>query len=152
MLYRGDGKYNMIDIIKGGIAKDHRGHIRFVNDLDMTDVKRFYIINNANTEYIRGWRGHRIERRWFYVLAGSFEVSIVKIDDWDNPSPELAVEFKILKAQEMQVLYIPAGHATAVRAIENNNELLVFADYGLEHAQLDDYTWPAEYFLKNTDV
>lgn len=34
----------MIKTIKGGIAEDHRGHIRFVNDFDMTEVKRFYII------------------------------------------------------------------------------------------------------------
>ena len=46
--------------ITGGIAKDHRGQIRFVNDFDMTEVKRFYIITNKDTELIRGWRAHRI--------------------------------------------------------------------------------------------
>lgn len=40
--------------IRGGIAKDHRGQIRFVNDFDMSLVKRFYIIKNADTEIVRG--------------------------------------------------------------------------------------------------
>jgi len=34
----------MINYIQGGIAKDHRGEIRFMNEFDMSLVKRFYII------------------------------------------------------------------------------------------------------------
>src|SRR5690606_41963258 len=79
-----------INTIQGGIAEDHRGHIRFVNEFDMTQVKRFYIIKNKDTDLVRGWRAHRIEQRWFYVLSGSFSVDLIKIDDWENASPDLA--------------------------------------------------------------
>lgn len=48
----------MINFINGGSASDDRGSIRFVNEFDMTPVKRFYIIKNADTELIRGWRAH----------------------------------------------------------------------------------------------
>lgn len=41
----------MIKTIKGGIAEDHRGHIRFVNDFDMTEVKRFYIIKTKTPNW-----------------------------------------------------------------------------------------------------
>ena len=137
----------MIDIIKGGIAKDHRGQIRFVNDFDMSLVKRFYIIKNQDTELIRGWRAHRMEQRWFYVVSGSFELSLVKIDNWDSPSKTLEVEKLNIKADDQQVVHVPVGFGTAFKALEAGSELLVFADYGIDNAKNDDYTWPADYFV-----
>lgn len=137
----------VINTIKGGIAEDHRGQIRFVNDFDMSLVKRFYIIKNADTEPVRGWRAHRIEQRWFYVLSGVFELDLVKIDNWDNASTDLPVEKRILKSEEQQVIHVPVGYGTAFRALEEGSELLVFADYGIDHAKNDDYTWPVDYFV-----
>ncbi len=135
-----------VQSITGGVAIDERGQIRFVNEFDMSLVKRFYIIKNADTELIRGWRAHRIEQRWFYVLSGSFEISIIKIDDWDTPSRDLDVQKEVLIADEFQILHVPAGYGTAFRALEDNSEILVFADHGIEHAPYDDYTWELEYF------
>lgn len=137
----------MIDFIKGGVAADHRGQIRFVNDFDMTNVKRFYIITNADTELVRGWRAHRIEERWFYVLSGAFVVDIVKIDDWEKASADLPVEQEIMRASEQRVLHVPTGYGLAWRALEPNSELLVFANSKIEDAKLDDYTYPVDYFV-----
>lgn len=133
--------------IQGGIAEDHRGHIRFVNDFDMTQVKRFYIIKNKDTDLVRGWRAHRIEQRWFYVLSGSFSLDLIKIDNWENASPELPVERRILRAVDKKVLHVPVGYGTAFQALEPESELLVFADYGIDHAKNDDYTWREDYFV-----
>lgn len=137
----------MIDFIKGGLAKDHRGQIRFVNDFDMTQVKRFYIIKNTDTELVRGWRAHRMEQRWFYVLSGSFIVDFIKIDDWQSPSRDLHVERLVMQEEAHSVLHAPNGYGFAFQAEEPNSELLVFADYGIENAPNDDYTFPLEYFL-----
>ncbi|WP_153845408.1 MULTISPECIES: WxcM-like domain-containing protein [Sphingobacterium] len=137
---------NKISIIQGGSANDERGQIRFVNDFDMALVQRFYLIKNIDTELIRGWRGHRIEQRWFYVLSGSFSVNFIKINNWESPDPNLHVERIILKSSEMQILHVPSGFCTAFRALDINSELLVYADYPIAHAALDDYTWPLSYF------
>jgi len=139
-----------ISTITGGLAEDHRGQIRFVNDFDMTQVKRFYIIKNKDTELIRGWRAHRIEQRWFYVLSGAFSVDLVRIDDWENTSPELPMEKRILRALDKQVLHVPVGYGTAFQALEPESELLVFADYGIDHTPNDDHTWPLDYFVLRT--
>lgn len=136
-----------IEWIKGGIAKDGRGQIRYVNDFDMSAVKRFYIIRNLDIELIRGWRGHRIEQRWFYVLSGSFEFNIVKIDNWDAPAMDLSVDKLTLEANELRLLHIPAGYSTAIRATMPHAELLVYGDFGIEHAPQDDYTWELDYFI-----
>jgi len=139
----------IVRMIKGGVLQDHRGEIRFVNDFDMTSVKRFYVITNADTETFRGWRAHKIEQRWFYVLSGVFELDLVKIDDWEGPSYDLPIERRILQAEDQQVIHVPAGYGTAFRATREGSQLLVFADYGIEHAPMDDYTWPADYFNKS---
>ena len=73
-------------IIEGGKFKDDRGEIRFVNDFDMTEVKRFYTIFHPDTSIIRAWQGHKIETRWFYCTEGIFDIRAVKIDNWGNPS------------------------------------------------------------------
>lgn len=136
----------MIKLIEGGIVQDQRGQISFVNDFDMSQVKRFYIIENANTELVRGWRGHRIEQRWFYVMSGIFELDLIQIDNWDSPSVDLPVEKIILSSKDIQVLHIPVGYCTAFRALEDDSKLLVFADSGIKNASKDDYTWTLDYF------
>ncbi|HLT88272.1 MAG TPA: WxcM-like domain-containing protein [Sphingobacterium sp.] len=141
---------NILKSIIGGIAKDHRGQIRFVNDFDMTQVKRFYIIKNTDTDLVRGWRAHRMEQRWFYVLSGAFAVDLVQIDDWDNASPDLPVEKRVLKAEEQQVLHVPVGYGTAFQALAPDSELLVFADHGIDNAKNDDYTWPQDFFVNRS--
>src|SRR5690606_15036618 len=137
----------MIVYIQGGIAKDHRGQIRFVNEFDMSLVKRFYIIKNSGLELVRGWRAHRIEQRWFYVLQGFFKLDLVKIDNWDKPSEDLEIEKLVLDAKDNKVLHIPAGYGTAFQALEKGSEILVFADHPLDHAPLDNYTFGIDYFL-----
>ncbi|AIM39152.1 hypothetical protein KO02_22565 [Sphingobacterium sp. ML3W] len=137
----------MIDFIKGGIAKDARGQIRFVNDFDMSLVKRFYIIKNVDLTLVRGWRAHRIEQRWFYVLSGSFAIDIVQIDNWDTASTDLSVERLVLSTDQNQVVHLSTGYATAFQALEENSELLVFSDFGIDNASKDDYTYPLDYFI-----
>ncbi len=135
-----------LNFIQGGIARDERGDIRFVNEFDMSVVKRFYIIRNADITSIRGWRAHRIEQRWFYVLSGSFHLDLVKIDDWQKPNPFLSIQSIVLNAYDMKLLHVPAGYGTAFRALVPNSELLVYANYPLTHAPMDDYSWNQDYF------
>jgi len=137
----------MVDVIQGGEASDQRGSIRFVNDFDMTEVKRFYIIENGDSNIIRGWRGHKMEKRWFYVLSGQFKLSLVKIDNWANPNQDLPVETMLISAIDQQVVVVPEGYATAFQAVESSSKLMVFANYGIENAKNDDYLWPQDYFF-----
>lgn len=133
-------------IIKGGSHSDHRGTISFVNDFDMNPVRRFYVISHPDTEIVRGWRAHKIEQRWFQVLYGAFLIRLVKIDNWESPSKNLPVEKFTLFADNNEVLYIPAGYGTLIQAIQKNSRIIVYGDYGIENANLDDYLYPSDYF------
>ncbi|WP_185213166.1 WxcM-like domain-containing protein [Sphingobacterium mizutaii] len=141
-----------INFIEGGESIDARGSIKYVNSFDMTKIKRFYIISNADTEMIRGWRGHKIEERWFYVISGEFELDIVKIDDWDLCDRNLDVNRYQLKAEDNRIVHLPCGYATAFRALKKDSKLLVYSNFGLDHAKNDDYVWPIDYFVKKRYV
>lgn len=137
----------MYSFIKGGISSDNRGQIRFVNDFSMESVKRFYLIKNADLTVLRGWRAHRIEQRWFYIISGCFEINFVKIDNWEIPDHNLKVEQIILNSSSQCLLHVPKGYGTLFKALEDNTEVLVFADFPLEHAELDNYTFSSDYFI-----
>lgn len=133
-------------IISGGRYTDERGTIYFFNDFDMTEVKRFYRITNQYTSIIRAWRGHKIEQRWFNVCKGVFEIKLIEIDNFEEPSQSLKSITVILTAEEDSVLHVPAGFATSLRALSADSEVIVFADYGIEHARMDNYLYPEDYF------
>jgi len=137
---------NVPNLIKGGSHTDQRGVIRFFNDFDMESVKRFYIIEHVDTLTVRGWRAHRIEQRWFQVTQGAFKIKLVKIDNWDAPDKNLPLEELIISEQDNRVLHIPAGFATSLQALKENSKVIVFADYGIENAKLDDYLYSPDYF------
>ena len=138
----------MTKIIEGGKFSDHRGCIRFVNSFDMSDVKRFYLIRNYDLEFIRGWRAHRVESRWFFPTIGKFEIACVKLDRWDRPSQDLKVEYYVLDCEDQNILHIPPGYGAAIKALELDSELLVFADSLMGDSKFDDYTFPIDYFKK----
>lgn len=56
---------NKIHTIEGGISVDYRGRISHVNDLDMSEVERFYIIHQKDTSIIRAWHAHQHEKNGF---------------------------------------------------------------------------------------
>ncbi|MET4141616.1 WxcM-like domain-containing protein [Pedobacter sp. UYP1] len=135
-----------VNLICGGQHTDHRGTLYFVNDFDMSEVKRMYMISHSDTTVRRGWRGHKLEQRWFCVVQGSFELKLVKIDDWDKPDQNLAIETVILSADNPQVIHIPVGYATGFRALVPDSKVMVYADRAIADAKLDDHLYPADYF------
>tara|TARA_R110002050_G_scaffold170054_2_gene301902 strand:+ start:5643 stop:6092 length:450 start_codon:yes stop_codon:yes gene_type:complete len=128
-----------LSLIHGSQHSDERGVIRFVNTFDLSPAKRFYTIEHNNTSIIRAWQGHKIEEKYFHTVKGSFMLAGVKIDDWSTPSESLVPEEFILKANDPQVLYVPAGYANGFRALEPDSILLVFSNLNLEEAAQDNY-------------
>jgi len=132
-------KLLMPTIIIGNQHKDHRGLVSFINDFDMSPIKRMYIIRHDSIDVIRAWQGHKIEAKYFKCMKGRFLVSVVAIDDWETPSNTLKPENYILDANKSEVLHIPAGYANGFKALDSDSELLVFSNLDLESAKNDQY-------------
>lgn len=126
-------------IIIGNSFNDDRGRISFVNDFTFEDVKRFYLIKHPSIHIIRAWQGHKKEKKYFYVVKGSFLVCLIKIDDWKKPSTKLDVEQFHLDSEKSQILVAPPGYANGFKAMKKDSELLVFSSNLIENAKSDEY-------------
>ncbi len=131
-------------IIEGGIFEDHRGTLEYVNAFDFPDVKRFYIISNNDEQTFRAWQGHRVEAKYFYPLEGAFDVFLIKVDDWDNPSPKIKpVKFSI-SSDKPCILVAPPGYANGIKALTDNSKLLVFSTSKIDNAE--NIKFPQDYW------
>ena len=131
--------------LEGNKHTDIRGTITFNNDFDASKVKRIYTIENHSTDFIRGWQGHQIEQRWFACMKGSFEISVIEVDDFTKPSKDLTIRKYILTDEVLSYLHIPSACITAIQAKSAESKLLVLADYSLGEIS-DEYRYDLDYF------
>ena len=134
-------------IIEGGRHCDARGILLYNNVFDASGIKRIYLIENIDVDFIRAWQGHRIEQRWYSAVQGSFKIRLIAIDDWDNPSNILVPVTFVLNAEKMDVLHVPPGYVSSIQALESGSKLLVMADYHLGEVK-DEYRFDVGYFEK----
>ncbi|WP_369014286.1 WxcM-like domain-containing protein [Flavobacterium anhuiense] len=134
-------------IIEGGKFSDHRGSISYVNDFSFIDIERFYIISNSKENPIRAWQAHKLDTKNFYCLSGSFKIHFIKIDNWENPSKDLAIETVLVTESDSKIVHIPAGYANAVQSLEENSKLISFSTLPLANVSEDDVRYPPDYWL-----
>lgn len=132
-------------IIKGDRHTDSRGTLFYNNDFDASAIKRFYIVENQNSDFIRAWQGHKIEQRWFSVMQGSFKIRLIEIDNWEQSSRELGVVEYIIKSEKMDVLFVPSGYVNSIQSLEEGSKLLAMADYLIGEVN-DEYRFEKDYF------
>lgn len=132
-------------IIKGNSFSDERGKISFNNEFNAVEVKRIYFIENYSIDFLRGWQGHQIEQRWFMCTKGSFEIKVIKIDNWENPSKDLQEKVYQINSEDSAVLHVPEGHITSIQSLEKESKLMAMSDYHLGEIK-DEYRFDLEYF------
>ena len=137
-------------LIKGNNFRDERGGLNFFNDFDMSEVSRMYEISPSDTKTIRGWQGHKAEKKWFYCNSGAFIVNLIEVDDFDSPSKKLKAKRFVLDAKEPRILEISGGYATGFKAEEAHSKLIIFSNFSLEASKNDDFRynedcWSAEW-------
>lgn len=137
-------------IYSGNIHSDARGQVRFVNNFNFKDVKRFYQIENAPDNPIRAFHGHKIEAKYVYVTSGSILLCFAYVDDFKNPSKNTTVERHVLTDKNPQVVYIPPHFANGFKALEINTRVIFFSTSSLEDSKADDYRIPHDYW--GTDI
>ncbi len=134
--------------LEGKKHQDKRGIITYNNDFDATSIKRMYTIENADVHFIRGWQGHKIEQRWFSAMKGTFKIQILSIAYFEKGLKGLQPYSFVLKADQMDILHVPAGFVSSIQALEEGAKLLVLADYKL--GEVDDefrFEYHADDFL-----
>jgi dTDP-4-dehydrorhamnose 3,5-epimerase len=136
-------------IIAGGVAVDDRGLLRFVNDFNFSDVKRFYQVENHCQGFIRAWHGHVREGKYVWVASGTALVAAVPMafDDIDNSYylRDNEVRKFILSSQSPKILFIPPGFANGFKNLTNNTIIQFFSTSSLDDSKGDDIRFDWDY-------
>ena len=143
---------NQPEVISGSVHTDQRGSISFVNDFTFAGIKRFYTIEPADSTIIRAWQGHRYESKWFHVVAGSFKVVAVKVDNWESPSDGCEMFEYDLSAGTPAVLHIPSGYANGFKALEPGSRVMIFSDFTVQQSVGDDYRYDQNKWYNWNDI
>tara|TARA_B110000027_G_C15971543_1_gene234516 strand:- start:203 stop:634 length:432 start_codon:yes stop_codon:yes gene_type:complete len=128
-------------VIKGEVFTDLRGDLFSCNNFDMSMVKRMYTIENIDNNYIRGWKGHKIETRWFFATKGSIIINTILISDLENKNLSSSINTFILNEGNLDILKVPPGFATSIKQYSNGDKICVFADYNLGAGNDEGLRW-----------
>ena len=129
--------------VPGGKAFDDRGSLTFINDLDLSQFKRFYIVENHSRGFVRAWHGHKKEAKAVVVVSGSALVAAVKVDNWESPSKDLKIERVVLSSDKPTALLIPAGYANGFMTLTESAKVMFLSTSSLEESAGDDIRFDA---------
>lgn len=138
-------KIQEINQIFGNVAVDDRGSLKFINDFNFQDVKRFYQVQNHSRNFIRAWHGHVKEAKYVYVVKGSILVGAVPMPsdtEKTNFDPKTEPKRFVLSSDKPSVLYIPANYANGFMTLTEDSIVQFFSTSTLEESKGDDIRFP----------
>jgi len=133
-------------IHNGDNAVDDRGLVTFVNEFKFEDVKRFYVVKNHSSNFVRAWHGHKKEKKYVYVITGSVLIGLVKIDNWEKPSKDLEVDKFVLSDFKPRILEIPYGYANGFKTLTDETKIIFFSSSTIDESVGDDFRFPFDYW------
>jgi dTDP-4-dehydrorhamnose 3,5-epimerase-like enzyme len=127
--------------IQGKKFCDERGFLSFVNDLDLSKYKRFYLVQNHKQGFIRGWHGHLKESKAVICIQGSAKIGTMQLtkDEQGVYPLSATLEFTVLSATNPSALIIPAGYANGAMTLTSDCILMYLSDVTVEESHVDDY-------------
>ena len=111
---------------------DDRGVLEQIFNLDLPfELKRIYIIY-PRKDIKRGFHGHKIEWKAFFVIKGCVKFIIIEIDNEKNKKTF------VLDEKKPQLLIVPNGYYNGMMALENESIILCFSSLNLKESLKDD--------------
>jgi len=133
-------------VLKGGSATDDRGSLLFINDLVLSNFKRFYTVQNHKSGFIRAWHGHQKESKALIVLKGSAIIGAVKMTDTKNPDKSEKVSRFVLSSSLPSAVFVPNGYANGFMTLTDDALILIFSSSELKDSLDDDYRFDFDYW------
>jgi dTDP-4-dehydrorhamnose 3,5-epimerase-like enzyme len=132
-------------LLNGQDFMDERGSVYHYGATALDSIKRLYFISPSQSAGFRGWHGHKFESKTFRCIRGSFEVSSVRILDWDAPSGGETYKFH-LSADSGELLIVPEGFANGILCMEVGSVLMVMSNKTLSESLEDDFRFDPSAF------
>jgi dTDP-4-dehydrorhamnose 3,5-epimerase-like enzyme len=132
--------------ISGGISVDDRGAVSFINGLPFDDIRRFYIVSNHRSGFVRAWHAHKSEGKYVVAIQGAALVCAVAIENWAEPDRAAHVYRFVLSADSPCAVYVPPAYANGFMSLREDTRLMFFSTSTLEESRNDDYRYPARFW------
>jgi dTDP-4-dehydrorhamnose 3,5-epimerase len=148
-------KFKKPTLLKGGLAVDDRGQVTFLNNLAKFEVKRFYIVSNHESGFVRAWHGHEREQKLAFVLQGAAMVKTMTMESYDRSKgivfPSITkdnliaeyIQTFVLSANKPAALFIPRGYYNGFMTLTDDAQIMFLSDKTLEQSKRDDVRIPA---------
>ena len=120
--------------------EDFRGKLFHNNTVNLTNIKRFYSIENINQEFRRGWKGHEVEKRWFICVKGQVNIWVINNSDLEKKI-NTALKFAMTE-ENFDVLFVPEGYATLIKKETEDGRIMVFSNYFINTTNDEHLRWP----------
>lgn len=133
-------------LIVGDTATDDRGTLQFINDFDLSKVRRFYVVGNHQAGFVRAWHGHKKEGKYVTVISGAAIVAAVHVENWEQPDPKARVHRFVLSGRKPAALFIPAGYANGAMTLTADTIIQYFSTATLEESKGDDIRFDARHW------
>ena len=92
-------------LLNAGSAIDDRGQIIFSNSFNFKNIKRFYVVSNHKSHFVRAWHGHKKENKYLIVVQGTALVCAVRISNWKKPNKDQPIDKFILSEKKPKLLF-----------------------------------------------
>ena len=126
-------------ILKGFNHYDLRGSLSYNNHLDLSGLKRLYVIENSLAQPFRGWDGHEFESKIFITITGRIRFGAVRVKDWANPDPLEEPVAAELDSASVDAFFVSGGYANSILSLEPGSQALVLSSSSLQASLMDDY-------------
>lgn len=125
---------------------DDRGALSALPALEFKKIKRFYVLQNFQLNFVRAWHGHQFEEKFVWVIEGAAVVGAVAIHDFQRPDPNTRPHRFVLSGNQPSILYIPGGYANGFMNLTAHTKILFFSSSTLEESKNDDVRFPARFW------
>lgn len=130
-------------MIKGGLAVDDRGILRFVNDWSpsLARVQRFYQVQNHQAGFVRAWHGHVRGSKYVFCSQGAALVLITQLPAIGLPGEDIDLEYVhrfVLSSATPGILYIPPNNYNGFKTLTEDTSLMFFTNTTMEEDKTDD--------------
>jgi dTDP-4-dehydrorhamnose 3,5-epimerase len=126
---------------------DDRGILTCSDEFTFNDVKRFYMVENHDINFIRAWHGHEKEEKYVHVISGAILIGLVPFSGPSSFPGESGllfsknvdfVEKHILSSVSPKILYIPPNYFNGFMNLERDTKIMFYSTSTLEESKSDD--------------
>lgn len=122
------------EVIERKLFVDDRGYVYGAFDeMDKAGIKRTYVVENHESNFVRAWHGHRRAATFIHVISGVARVAAVRIDDHSD------VSVWTISSHKPSLVYIPPGFYNGAQNLVVGTRMLVYSTITLDECKEDDY-------------